>query len=362
MKLIKTLLSFCLLIILVGCTNSLPKPELSEGVRGELGIDKNINEETIDKYLNRDDAVYRDVRMLNDTASFEEIGGNSITDGIVKGFEIVPYPYLCNVTDLPEEVGESYKGTTLFTKLDNGYKENYDESLKLLEEFFPKDKIIFIMCGGGGYSGMTKDLLTYYGWDANKIYNVGGFWYYKGNNKVDIRKEVNGQVQYDLNSIIYHNIDFDSLTVKEDYVINNEAINTTSFKELNEDNYKEIINSKGIKLIYVYLKGCSACNSFKTIINDVNLYNDLDIYQIEFKKLSSINNLKSTDIKYAPSLIVLEDGNVLDYLDSSSDEDKEYYKEAISLSKWLSNYMDINIVATNNLNNEDCSDITCQIQ
>ena len=128
------------------------------------------------------------------------------------------------------------------------------------------------------------------------------------------------------------------------------------------DNYKEIINSKGIKLIYVYLKGCSACNSFKTIINDVNLYNDLDIYQIEFKQLSSINNLKSTDIKYAPSLIVLEDGNVLDYLESSSDEDKEYYKEAISLSKWLSNYMDINIVATNNLNNEDCSDITCQIQ
>ena len=74
-----------------------------------------------------------------------------ITAAVVEGFEIIPYPYLCNVTDLPEEVGESYKGTTLFTKLDNGYKENYDESLKLLEEFFPKDKIIFIMCGGGGY-------------------------------------------------------------------------------------------------------------------------------------------------------------------------------------------------------------------
>ena len=32
---------------------SLPKPEVTGGERGQLGIDKNINEETIDNYLNR---------------------------------------------------------------------------------------------------------------------------------------------------------------------------------------------------------------------------------------------------------------------------------------------------------------------
>ena len=358
MKLFKTLL--CLLLLLVGCTNSLPKPEISEGVRGDLGIDKNINEETIDNYLNRSDAVYRDVRMLNDEASFEEIGGNSITDGIVEGFEIIPYPYLCNVTDLPEEVGESYKGTTLFTKLDNGYKENYEESLKLLEEFFPKDKITFIMCGGGGYAGMTKELLIYYGWDANKIYNVGGYWYYKGNNIVDIKKEVNGQVQYDLNHIIYHEIDFDSLNAKKDYVISDNTTSINSFKEINEDNYNEIIDRKGIKLLFVYLKGCSSCSSFKTIINDVNLYNDLDIYQVEFQKLSKLNII--VDLQYAPSLIVIKDGKVLDFLNSDLDEDKEFYKKSSSLSYWLSNYMDINIVNTNNVNDEECKDITCGLK
>ena len=45
---------------------ALPEPELSAGERGELGIDKNINESTIDQYLGRPDAVYRDVRMLED--------------------------------------------------------------------------------------------------------------------------------------------------------------------------------------------------------------------------------------------------------------------------------------------------------
>lgn len=49
----------------------LPLPEITGGQRGELGIDKNINEETIDKYLNRSDSVYRDMRMLKDPGNYE---------------------------------------------------------------------------------------------------------------------------------------------------------------------------------------------------------------------------------------------------------------------------------------------------
>ena len=191
----------------------LPKPEITGGTRGELGIDKNINEETIDKYLNRSDSVYRDMRMLKDPGNYEAIGGDSYLSGFVKGFEVVPYPYLTRVKGLPEEVGDSYTGKTLFTQLEDGtYKANYKESMEYLEYYFPKDKNIFLMCGGGGYAGMTKALLVSLGWDANKIYNVGGFWYYKGNNKVEVKRENNGKVIYDFYKVTYHNIDFSSLT------------------------------------------------------------------------------------------------------------------------------------------------------
>lgn len=365
MKYIKILL-ISLLLVITSCdqtkdNNSLPLPEISDGVRGDLGIDKSINETTIDNYLNRDDAVYRDMRMLIDPANYEAIGGNSVTDGIIKGFEIVPYPYLCNVIGLPEEVGMSHTGNTLFTKTKNGYEENYDESLLLLENLFPKDKIIFLMCGGGGYAGMTKELLVNYGWDQNKIYNVGGYWYYEGNNKVEIKKEENGETIYDMSEIIYHNIDFDKLNAKKGYIPNADTTHALSFSEINKDNFKDITSKNEYTLIFVYLKGCSACSAFKTIIYDAKSYNALAVYQIEYNNLSSLG-LDIPDLKYAPSLIVLKNGEVLDYLDSSLDEDKEYFKEAYSLSKWLSNYMDINIVATNNVNNEDCSDITCQIE
>lgn len=191
--------------------NELPKPEVTSGLRGEFGIDKNINEKTIDDYLGRDDSVYRDMRMLKDPGNYEAIGGDSYLSGFVKGFEVVPYPYLVNVSGLPKEVGDTYKGNTLFTEKDGKYTANYKESMDILEYLFPKDKNIFLMCGGGGYAGQTKDMLVKLGWNADKIYNVGGYWYYDGDNNVEVKNTKYGKASYDFWKVPYHDIDFDSL-------------------------------------------------------------------------------------------------------------------------------------------------------
>lgn len=185
----------------------LPAPELAGGLRGEMGIDKNINENTIDRYLGRDDVVYRDMRMLVDVANYEAIGGDSYLSGYVKGFEVVPYPLLVNVEGLPEAVGKTYTGLTLFTQVDGKYTPNYAESVEILEYLFPKDKTIFLMCGGGGYAGMTKQMLVSLGWDAERIYNVGGYWYYDGENNVKVK---DGD-EFRYWEVPYHDIRFELL-------------------------------------------------------------------------------------------------------------------------------------------------------
>lgn len=190
----------------------LPAPEVTEGLRGQFGIDKNINEDTIDNYLNRTDSVYRDVRMLKDPGNYEAIGGDSYLSGFVSSFEVVPYPYLVNVTGLPDAVGKTYEGKTLFTYKDDKYTANYEESLSILESLFPKEKNIFLMCGGGGYAGSMKNMLIALGWNPEKIYNVGGYWYYKGSNNVQVKQEKNDKTSYALWKVSYHNIDFSSLT------------------------------------------------------------------------------------------------------------------------------------------------------
>lgn len=195
----------------------LPKPEITGGSRGELGIDKNINEATIDEYLNRPDSVYRDMRMLEDPGNYEAIGGDRYLSGYVDGFEVIPLPYIIPVTGLPSEVGDTYTGTTLFYDDNGTYVANYEESMSIIEKIFPKDKVIFLMCGGGGYAGMTKNFLVSLGWDADKIYNVGGYWYYKGKHNITVKKEVDGVVSYDFDSVPYHNIEFDKLTKSDNY-------------------------------------------------------------------------------------------------------------------------------------------------
>lgn len=194
---------------------ALPAPELSEGQRGELGIDKNINEATIDQYLGRSDAVYRDLRMLIDPGNYGSIGGDSYLTGFVNGFEVVPFPYIVNVTGLPESVGDTYTGKTLFTNKDGEYVATYEESMDMLEALFPKDKVIFLMCGGGGYSGMMKNMLVALGWDESKIYDVGGYWFYEGENNVAVKRaRADGSAAYDFYKVPYHEIVFDELTRK----------------------------------------------------------------------------------------------------------------------------------------------------
>ncbi len=199
--------------------NPLPKAQLSEGLRGKYGIDKNINEKTIDNYLNRTDTVYRDVRMLIDTATWENKGGDRYLSGYIKGFEVIPAPYLANYTEEyikqkeVENVSGLYQGKTLFTYHDDGtYTPNYEESMAIMETIFPKDKNIFIMCGAGGYAGQVKNMLVKLGWDESMVRDVGGYWYYEGNNSIQVKETINGKDFYNFSKVPYYNLDFNSLT------------------------------------------------------------------------------------------------------------------------------------------------------
>lgn len=213
-----TILTLFIIINFTACKNNIiiTNPQTSQN--DQFGIDININMDTIDNYLNLDNVVYRDVRMLYDPANFEEIGGEADLTSTIEGFKIVPYPYIATLQDLP--VSNGYKDNSLYdVEWSNDGKilsaiANYEESLLVLSDLFPKDKKIFIMCGGGGYANMMKLLLINLGWDENNLYNIGGNWSYKGKNKKEL---VLMPEKYDGNKIYaswradYAYIDFDKL-------------------------------------------------------------------------------------------------------------------------------------------------------
>jgi rhodanese-related sulfurtransferase len=192
MKKLPLFLTLIMLItLLAACgTAEKPLPSAEPDENSQFGVDKNINVGNIDSWLGRDDVVYRDVRMLFDPADFSAIGGEADLTHTIEGFKIVPYPFIGTLSELP--VSGAYDGDHLFAVkwADGGSvasaTANYDVSMQILEELFPKDKAIFLMCGGGGYSGMMKSLLIFLGWDASKLYNIGGNWSYKGTHSLEL--------------------------------------------------------------------------------------------------------------------------------------------------------------------------------
>ena len=348
-KVLTIILSIFVCVCLTSCDKNekLPLPEITEGVRGDLGIDKNINEETIDKYLGRDDAVYRDMRMLIDEADYGAIGGDSYLSGFVKGFEVVSYPYLCNVEGLPEAVGQTYSGVTLFTHSDGEYVANYKESMDILESLFPKDKYIFLMCGGGGYAGMTKTMLVSLGWDETKIYNTGGFWYYKGNNKVDVKYEEDGETRYNFALVNYHDINFDTLTLINDADNDkdvDEKVNESDFIKINNLQELQTLENEGKTFpLFVFLSGCPTCAEFLPFVQEYAKQKNIEMYSIDLNDIWGTTNSITDRIKYAPSMFIYKDGQVINYLDSSKDEDYDYYKSVEKLSEWIDASIDVNL-------------------
>ena len=62
---------------------------------------------------------------------------------------------------------------------------------------------------------MMKNMLVTLGWDESKIYDVGGYWFYEGENNVEVKREKeDGAVVYDFYKVPVHEIKFGDLTEK----------------------------------------------------------------------------------------------------------------------------------------------------
>ncbi len=373
MKHLKNLLAVLITFtVLTGCAQQetlkdLPLPEPAEGLRGEqFGIDKNINEATIDEYLMRPDSVYRDMRMLKDEANYEAIGGDSWLSGFVEGFEIVPYPMIVNVEGLPEEVGASYSGKTLFTHDAEGYHANYEEAMDYLEYLFPKDKYIFLMCGGGGYAGMMKNMLAELGWDETKIYNTGGYWFYEGKHAVNVRREENGRTYYDFFKADYHYLDFSSMHPLDGYdgssseTVPQPAASETLLAEKDSTEIRQMMDAGETFALSLYLPGCSSCISFAPVAREFADAGLISFYGMNYNTAKDIPDIASAT-EYTPAVVLVQKGKITAVLSPAKDEDTAYFKDTHSLSEWFHEHAGTEVIGGNAENSgEDC-DTGCRV-
>ena len=325
----------------------LPPPEPASGERGRLGIDANVDESTIDMYLGRDGVVYRDLRMLDDERDWEAIGGDSKLSGYVDGFEVVPLPYLMPVEGVPDEVGDGYSGPTLFRRGDGGrWEPAFYESMDILEDLFPPDRDIILMCGGGGYAGMAKDLLVSLGWNGERIWNAGGWWYYEGDHGVSVsRDNGHGQTTWDFHEVPYHDIDFSVL-----HEVGSEPDGTPAPAEVadgverlgSQAELETAASDAGELFVYVYLPGCPSCVSFSSVVSELAATGRIRVVAMAYADLGD-GELRAR-IGHAPGVLAYRDGRLVASLSADQDEDIPAYRSLEGLTRWLSQHTDVSVM------------------
>lgn len=111
------------------------------------------------------------------------------------------------------------------------------------------------------------------------------------------------------------------------------------FIEIDAEQLKDLVKNKESFAIYTYLPYCTfkiPCDViFKTFLNN----NNMSFYGVPYDELSKVDSFK--EIKYAPSVILVKDGDVVTYLDANSDEDLSKYQDVDDFSNWIKKYINI---------------------
>ena len=104
-------------------------------------------------------------------------------------------------------------------------------------------------------------------------------------------------------------------------------VDNNSLEKLNKENY----------ILFTYNPYCNLPISCEKIFEEFMKKYNIDFVSIPFDKFKETNYYEK--IKYAPSVIIIKEGEIIDYLDANSDDDFKKYQEVKEFEKWLDNYV-----------------------
>ena len=121
--------------------------------------------------------------------------------------------------------------------------------------------------------------------------------------------------------------DIDRFYLDDKYYGINEYIEVDDLNDLDKGNY----------LLFTYNNYCTLPISCEKVFKEFMDKYDVGIVSIPFAKFR--NTEYYNKVKYAPSILIIKEGEVIAYLDANSDEDLSRYQELSSFEKWLNNYI-----------------------
>ena len=115
--------------------------------------------------------------------------------------------------------------------------------------------------------------------------------------------------------------------LNDKYYNNGDYVNVTS----NDINYNESY------LLYTYNNFCVLPVHCENIFKEAMDKYKIDVLSMPFDDFKNTNYYKK--VKYAPSIIIIKNGEIISYLDANSDKDLDKYQDANKFINWLKEYI-----------------------
>ena len=113
----------------------------------------------------------------------------------------------------------------------------------------------------------------------------------------------------------------------------------SKFVEIDNEDYDKLISNKESFAIFIYQPLCAASSSFKEVLTEYSNTKGIVFYKMTQTKMKE-SKLGET-LKYYPSLVIVKDGKVVDYLDANSSDDTRYYQNAENFNNWFTTYVEL---------------------
>lgn len=121
----------------------------------------------------------------------------------------------------------------------------------------------------------------------------------------------------------------------ERFYLNDEYYNKGNFISIDSDKLNKMTNESYV--LFTYNNYCSMSVPCEEIFEEFMKKYKIDFLSIPFEEFKNTNIYKT--VKYAPSVILVEKGNVVAYLDAESDDDLNKYQDINEFEEWMNNYV-----------------------
>lgn len=122
------------------------------------------------------------------------------------------------------------------------------------------------------------------------------------------------------------------------FYLNDEYYNAGKLVDIDSKELTNMLKSNDSFILFTYNPYCNFKVSCENVVENFSKNNNITIFKIPFEEFKS-TKLYNT-IKYAPSIILINNGKIETYLDPNKDEDSIKYQEEKALKDYIEMYID----------------------